>query len=233
MTVETKDIIIAIDGFSSCGKSTLAKQVAKELSYIYVDSGAMYRAITLYALENGLLLDGVINEKELEKAIPHISISFKVNDKGENTTWLNDQCVEDKIRGLKVSENVSAVSAIGFVREALVEYQRLLGERRGIVMDGRDIGTVVFPDAELKIFLTATPEIRAERRYLELKEKGQPEPFEKILENIKYRDEYDQNREISPLRRAEDALDLDNSDLTREEQRSWVLEKVKEILNKN
>lgn len=226
-----KDIIIAIDGFSSCGKSTLAKQVAKELSYIYVDSGAMYRAVTLYALNNGFVGTDKIDEEGLNEAIPHIKITFKINAKSENSTWLNNQCVEDEIRGLKVSENVSAISALGFVREALVEQQRLMGEDKGIVMDGRDIGTVVFPDAELKVFVTASPEIRAERRFLELKEKGQEVPFEKILENIIYRDEFDQNREISPLRKAEDALDLDNSHLTREEQRNWVLDRVGEILS--
>ena len=233
MIINTKDIIIAIDGFSSCGKSTLAKQVAKELSYIYVDSGAMYRAITYFALENGYLTANGIDELGLKEAIPHININFKLNAAGENTTWLNGVCIETEIRGLKVSENVSLISALGFVREALVDQQRLMGIDRGIVMDGRDIGTVVFPDAELKVFVTASPEIRAERRYLELKEKGQEEPFEKILENINYRDAYDQNRTISPLRKAEDAVELDNSHITREEQRDWVLKRVEELVRKN
>lgn len=227
------NIIIAIDGFSSCGKSTLAKQVAKALNYIYVDSGAMYRAVTLYTLENGLFSNGVIDEYRLEKSLDNIEISFDRDASGDNTTWLNGVCVEDRIRGLEISNLVSPVSAIGFVREFLVKQQRALGVSRGIVMDGRDIGTVVFADAELKIFLTASPEIRARRRYLELIEKGDEQSYESILDNVKYRDNYDQTREISPLKKADDALDLDNSNLTRDEQREWVLERATRIITKN
>lgn len=233
MSNKKNKIIIAIDGFSSCGKSTLAKEIAKELNYIYVDSGAMYRAVTLYALQNGLVKDHKIDEVRLEKALQTIEISFVRDANGDNNTYLNGVCVEDKIRGLEVSNLVSPISALGFVRELLVRQQRALGLSRGIVMDGRDIGTVVFTDAELKIYLTASPEIRAKRRYLELLEKGNEESFESILENVKYRDAYDQSREISPLRKADDALDLDNSNMSRDEQREWVLERATRIISKN
>ncbi|HSO89332.1 MAG TPA: (d)CMP kinase [Draconibacterium sp.] len=226
----TKKIIIAIDGHSSCGKSTMAKSIAQELGYIYIDSGAMYRVVTLYALRNGLINNGVTDTEKLISKLKNIKITFKWDEiLGKNTTFLNGENVEEEIRRLEVSENVSPISTIAEVRHEMVKQQRENGKKKGIVMDGRDIGTVVFPDAELKIFMTASPEIRAQRRYLELKEKGQEVDFNSILQNVEGRDEIDSNREVSPLKRADDALILDNSYLTREEQLKWTLDKVKEI----
>jgi CMP/dCMP kinase len=226
----TKKIIIAIDGHSSCGKSTMAKSLAQELGYIYIDSGAMYRVVTLYALRNGLITNGVPDREELIAGLKNIKITFKWDEVlGKNTTFLNGENVEEEIRRLEVSENVSPISTIAEVRHEMVKQQRENGKNKGIVMDGRDIGTVVFPDAELKIFMTASPEIRAQRRYLELKEKGQVVDFNSILQNVEGRDEIDSNREVSPLRRADDALILDNSYLSREEQLKWTLDKVTEI----
>lgn len=220
-----KEITIAIDGFSSCGKSTMAKDLAKEIGYIYIDSGAMYRAVTLYSLENELFKDNIINTEELQRRINDIHISFQINPTtGQPDTYLNGVNVENKIRTMTVSSKVSPISALAFVREAMVAQQQKMGEAKGIVMDGRDIGTTVFPDAELKIFVTATPEIRAQRRYDELKAKGQESSFDEILENVKQRDHIDQNREVSPLRQAEDALVLDNSHMTIAEQKAWLLE---------
>lgn len=228
MTV--KKIIIAIDGHSSCGKSTMAKSIAQELGYIYIDSGAMYRVVTLYALRNGLINNGVPDNEKLIAELKNIKITFKWDEiSGKNTTFLNGENVEEEIRRLEVSENVSPISTIAEVRHEMVKQQRENSKNKGIVMDGRDIGTVVFPDAELKIFMTASPEIRAQRRFLELKEKGQEVDFESILQNVEGRDEIDSNREVSPLKRAEDALILDNSCLSREDQLKWTLEKVKEI----
>jgi cytidylate kinase len=228
MTV--KKIIIAIDGHSSCGKSTMAKSIAQELGYIYIDSGAMYRVVTLYALRNGLINKGVTDTEKLISELKNIKITFKWDEiLGKNTTFLNGENVEEEIRRLEVSENVSPISTIAEVRHEMVKQQRENGKNKGIVMDGRDIGTVVFPDAELKIFMTASPEIRAQRRFLELKEKGQEVDFNSILQNVEGRDEIDSNREVSPLKRADDALILDNSFLSREEQLKWTLEKVKEI----
>lgn len=219
-----KRIIVAIDGFSSCGKSTMAKDLAKSVGYAYVDSGAMYRSVTLYCQRNGLITDGVVDEAALQACIDDIRIEFKFNEeKQRNETYLNDDNVEDEIRTLAVSNQVSIVSSIGFVRRAMVAIQQSYSKDRGIVMDGRDIGTVVFPDAELKIFLTASPEIRAQRRYDELKAKGMEEPFEDILENVKQRDYLDQTRTESPLRKAEDAVELDNGEMTIAEQREWLL----------
>lgn len=219
-----KRIIVAIDGFSSCGKSTMAKDLAKSVGYAYVDSGAMYRSVTLYCQRNGLITDGVVDEAALEARISDIHIEFKFNEeKQRNETYLNGDNVEDEIRTLAVSNQVSIVSSIGFVRRAMVAIQQSYSKDRGIVMDGRDIGTVVFPDAELKIFLTASPEIRAQRRYDELKAKGMEEPFEDILENVKQRDYLDQTRTESPLRKAEDAVELDNGEMTIAEQREWLL----------
>ncbi|WP_370524411.1 (d)CMP kinase [Bacteroides sp. 224] len=220
-----KKITIAIDGFSSSGKSTMAKDLAKEIGYIYIDSGAMYRAVTLYSMENGLFDENNrIKAEELEKQINNIHISFQLNP---NTlrpdTYLNGVNVENKIRSMAVSEKVSPVSALGFVREALVAQQQKMGKAKGIVMDGRDIGTVVFPDAELKIFVTASPETRAQRRYEELKAKGQEVSFDEILENVKQRDYIDQNREIAPLRQAADALLLDNGELSIAQQKEWLM----------
>jgi cytidylate kinase len=211
-------IIIAIDGFSSCGKSTLAKELAREVGYVYVDSGAMYRAVSLFCIRNGWMTDSEINEAELEKNIESIHIEFKTNAEGISETYLNGLNVEREIRSLEVANGASRVSTLGFVRRELVRQQQLMGEGKGIVMDGRDIGTVVFPSAELKIFLTASPEIRAQRRFDEMAAKGETANFEEVLANVKERDDRDQNRAESPLRKADDAVVVDNSYLTREEQ---------------
>ena len=220
-----KKITIAIDGYSSCGKSTMAKDLAREVGYIYIDSGAMYRAVTLYCLENQLFTAEGIDTAKLEAAMPNIQISFQLNpDTQRPMTYLNGVNVEDRIRTMEVSSHVSPVAALPFVREALVKLQQEMGKAKGIVMDGRDIGTVVFPDAELKIFVVASAEIRAQRRYDELKAKGQEASFEEILANVKERDYIDQNRAVSPLRQAEDAILLDNSNLTIEEQKQWLAE---------
>ena len=227
-----KKITIAIDGYSSCGKSTMAKDLAREVGYIYIDSGAMYRAVTLYCLENGLFTPDGIDTKKLEAMMPNIRISFQLNQETQRPmTYLNGENVEDRIRTMEVSTRVSPVAAIPFVREALVKQQQEMGQAKGIVMDGRDIGTVVFPDAELKIFVVASAEIRAQRRYDELKAKGQEASYEEILANVKERDYIDQNREVSPLRQAEDALLLDNSNLTIEEQKQWLKERFEEAVN--
>ncbi|WP_294629028.1 (d)CMP kinase [uncultured Bacteroides sp.] len=220
-----KKIVIAVDGFSSCGKSTMAKELAREVGYIYIDSGAMYRAVTLYSMENGIFDGDVIDAEKLKNEIRNIHISFRLNpETGRPDTYLNDRNVENKIRTMEVSSKVSLISALDFVREAMVAQQQAMGKEKGIVMDGRDIGTTVFPEAELKIFVTATPEVRAQRRYDELKAKGQEASFDEILENVKQRDYIDQNREVSPLRKAEDAILLDNTDLTIEQQKKWLSE---------
>lgn len=221
-----KKITIAIDGFSSCGKSTMAKDLAKEIGYIYIDSGAMYRAVTLYSIEHGLFLpDGTINTEELSKQMNQIHIEFQLNpETGTPQTYLNGRNVEKEIRSMEVSSRVSPISAIGFVRETLVKIQQAMGETKGIVMDGRDIGTTVFPNAELKIFVTASAEIRAQRRYEELSAKGQPAQYAEILKNVEERDYIDQHREVSPLRKAADAILLDNSHMTIAQQKSWLLE---------
>lgn len=202
----------------------MAKDLAKEIGYIYIDSGAMYRAVTLYSIENGLFND-VIHAAELEQCIANIHISFHIDlATGRPNTYLNGVNVENKIRSMVVSSKVSPISTLGFVREAMVLQQQAMGQQKGIVMDGRDIGTTVFPKAELKIFVTASPEIRAQRRFDELKAKGQEASFDEILENVKQRDFIDQNREVSPLRKADDALLLDNSQMTIAEQKQWLLE---------
>ena len=220
-----KKIIIAIDGFSSCGKSTMAKDLAREIGYIYIDSGAMYRAVTLYSIRNGIFNNDSIDVEKLKKEIKNIHISFRLNpETGRPDTYLNGTHVENSIRTMEVSSKVSPISALDFVREEMVAQQQAMGKEKGIVMDGRDIGTTVFPNAELKIFVTATPEIRAQRRYDELKAKGQEASFDEILENVKQRDYIDQHREVSPLRKAEDALLLDNSNLTIEQQKEWLSE---------
>lgn len=229
-----KKIVIAIDGHSSCGKSTLAKSLARELGYTYIDSGAMYRAVTLFALRNGLIKNGKVDEKELISRMKDIRITFEWDtDTEKNTTFLNGENIENEIRQLEVSNNVSPVSTIAGVRSELVKQQRENGQKKGIVMDGRDIGTVVFPDAELKIFMTASPEIRAQRRYFELKEKGGEVEFDKILQNVEERDTIDSGRKVSPLKKADDAIVLDNSHLTREEQLKWALDMAKEIIEEN
>lgn len=220
-----KKITIAIDGFSSCGKSTMAKDLAREIGYIYIDSGAMYRAITLYCIEQGLFNGKEIDTDKLKEQIANIHISFALDPAtGRPRTQLNGTDVEDRIRTMEVSSRVSIIATIDFVREALVAQQQAMGQAKGIVMDGRDIGTTVFPDAELKIFVTASAEIRAERRYKELQEKGEKANFEEILANVKERDHIDQTRTVSPLRRADDALLLDNSHLTIAEQKAWLIE---------
>ena len=227
-------IIIAIDGFSSCGKSTMAKDLAHELGYIYVDTGAMYRCVALYALQHKLFLkDGEINIPELEAAMPNINISFKLNkETGRPDTYLNNENVENKIRTMEVSSHVSSIAAIPFVREALVAQQQKMGKDKGIVMDGRDIGTVVFPNAELKIFVTASPEVRAKRRYDELMEKGMEADYNEILENVKRRDYIDSHRDVSPLRKADDAIELDNSNISIEEQKQWLIKQYKRVCKK-
>lgn len=227
-------IIIAIDGFSSCGKSTMAKDLAHELGYIYIDTGAMYRCVALYALQHKLFLkDGEINIPELEAAMPNINISFKLNkETGRPDTYLNNENVENKIRTMEVSSHVSSIAAIPFVREALVAQQQKMGKDKGIVMDGRDIGTVVFPNAELKIFVTASPEVRAQRRYDELMEKGMEADYNEILENVKRRDYIDSHRDVSPLRKADDAIELDNSNISIEEQKQWLIKQYKRVCKK-
>ncbi|MBO4984425.1 MAG: (d)CMP kinase [Bacteroides sp.] len=228
-----KKITIAIDGFSSCGKSTMAKDLAREVGYIYVDTGAMYRAVTLYALENDIFQGEKIDVEKLQAEMPNICISFRLNpETGRPDTYLNDICVEDRIRTMEVSNRVSPIAALPFVREALVKRQQEMGKDKGVVMDGRDIGTTVFPDAELKIFVTASPEIRAQRRYDELKAKGEEASLEEILENVKQRDHIDQTRAVSPLRQAEDALLLDNSLLTIAEQKQWLMEQFNRVINR-
>lgn len=222
--MNNKKITIAIDGFSSCGKSTMAKDLAKEIGYIYVDTGAMYRSVTLYALQHGMFgADNSIDTAALEKAMPQIKISFKLNaGTGRPDTYLNGQLVEKDIRTMEVSSRVSPIAAQPFVRKALVEQQQAMGKEKGIVMDGRDIGTVVFPDAELKVFVTASAEVRAQRRFDELKAKGMPADLQDILKNVQERDYIDSHREVSPLRKADDAVELDNSNMTIAEQKQWL-----------
>lgn len=223
-----KKITIAIDGHSSCGKSTMAKELARKLGYIYVDTGAMYRTVTLYAMRNDMFdAEGEVKTDALLAAMPQIEVSFKVNaETGRPDACLNGEVVEKIIRSIEVSNHVSKIAAIPFVREAMVDQQRRMGKEKGIVMDGRDIGTTVFPDAELKIFVTASSKVRAQRRYDELKEKGMPADFDEILKNVEERDYIDSHREVSPLRKADDALLLDNSEMTIPEQNAWLEEKV-------
>ena len=228
-----KKIIIAIDGYSSSGKSTLAKEIAKLLTYKYIDSGAMYRAVTLFAIRNDIInKNHEVNEVKLKELINTIHINFQYNpDKKRQETYLNNENVEDEIREMEVSNSVSFISKIGFVRKKMVSFQQEMGKEKGIVMDGRDIGTVVFPDAELKIFMNAKAEVRAERRYLELKEKNVDVSFDEILENVKKRDHIDETREESPLKKADDAVELDNSHMNRQEQLDWIVRLVKERIN--
>ncbi|KAA6319658.1 Cytidylate kinase [termite gut metagenome] len=226
-----KKIIIAIDGFSSCGKSTMSKDLAGEIGYIYIDSGAMYRAVTLYSIENGIIEGNNIDEKRLRQNIDDIQISFRQDAAScRFITCINGINVEDKIRSIDISSKVSFISAVKFVRTAMVARQQIFGKEKGIVMDGRDIGTTVFPGAELKIFVTASTEIRAKRRYDELKAKGVGANFGDILKNIEERDYIDQNREVSPLRKADDAILLDNSQMTLAEQKKWLLEQYNQAV---
>ncbi|MDA3891362.1 MAG: (d)CMP kinase [Salinivirgaceae bacterium] len=227
MTTSEKKITIAIDGHSSCGKSTVAKSLAKLLSYTYIDSGAMYRAVTLFCMKKELMDEDKVFEQEFESLLNSVKIHFSFDtEKQQYLTWLNNELVEDEIRDIEVSERVSIVSQIGFVREKLVQMQQEMGFNGGIVMDGRDIGTVVFPDAELKIFMTASSEVRAQRRFKELNTKGSSVTLEDIIKNIEKRDYIDQTREISPLKQAHDAVLIDNSFLSREEQLNKILDLV-------
>jgi cytidylate kinase len=227
-----KKIIITVDGYSSCGKSTFAKAISADLGYLYIDSGAMYRAVTLFCHRRGYVTGGVADIAEIISVLPEIKITFRINpDTGFNETLLNGEKVERELRDRAVSDNVSAVSTIAEVRKKLVELQRTAGERGGIVMDGRDIGTVVFPQAELKIFMTASPAVRAKRRYLELVEKGLQADIAAVEKNINERDRIDSTREISPLRKADDAVVLDNSEMTVREQMVWFRKLYNQRMN--
>lgn len=224
-----KKIVIAIDGHSSCGKSTVAKDLAKALSIAYVDTGAMYRSVTLYALRHGMINDGKVDETGLVEALKNIKITFAFNaEQKKNETFMNGESVEGEIRGMQVSSNVSLVSTIGAVRKKLVEWQREMGAETSLVMDGRDIGTVVFPNADLKIFMTASDEVRAQRRYDELTAKGQTIDFNEVLANVRERDRIDSTRAESPLRKADDALLLDNSHITMQEQFDWIMNQLRD-----
>ena len=226
-----KKITIAVDGFSSCGKSTFAREIAARLGYIFIDTGAMYRAVTLYALEHGAIRNGILDADKLIAMLGDIHIAFRFNpERGASDIYVNGERVEGKIRTIEVSNCVSAVSSIAEVRRKLVAMQQEMGRSKGIVMDGRDIGTVVFPDAELKIFMTADPVVRAQRRYDELRAKGQEVSLQEIEENIRNRDIADQNRTISPLRKADDAVVLDNSHMTVQDQMEWIAEKLRPLI---
>ena len=221
-----KKIIIAIDGHSSSGKSTMAKDLAREIGYIYIDTGAMYRAVTLYCLRKGYIQGDKIQEEALKADLDKMDISFQYNaETGRPDTYLNGEKVEKEIRSMEVADKVSLVAALGFVRRAMVAKQQEMGKAKGIVMDGRDIGTVVFPNAELKVFVTASPEVRARRRLEELQAKGEQTTYEEVLANVKKRDYIDSTREESPLRQATDALVLDNSNMTIPEQKQWLRDK--------
>ncbi len=213
-----KKIIVAVDGFSSCGKSTMAKELARETGYIYVDTGAMYRAVSLFCIRKGLMTDSEMNEEAIASELINMQLEFKTNESAKSEIYLNGENVESSIRTLEVANGASRVSTLGAVRRELVRQQQIMGNKKGIVMDGRDIGTVVFPQAELKIFLTASPEIRAQRRLDEMKAKGEAVDYESVLANVKERDERDVNRTESPLRKADDAIQIDNSNLTPTEQ---------------
>lgn len=223
-----KKITIAIDGHSSCGKSTMAKDLARRIGYVYIDTGAMYRAVTLFAMRHNLIANGQVDAAKLQEEMGNIHISLRLNPETQRPdTYLNGECVEREIRTMEVSRHVSLIAALPFVRSAMVEMQREMGKEKGVVMDGRDIGTVVFPHAELKIFVTASAEVRAQRRYDELTAKGEKCNYEEILENVKERDHIDSTRETSPLRQAEDAIVLDNTHMTIPEQENWLMEKYK------
>lgn len=231
--MEKHSIIIAIDGYSSCGKSTMAKDLARRIGYIYIDSGAMYRAVTLYCLDNNLINDGKVDIQSLAGEMKNIHITFATNPTtGKQETYLNGKCVEQEIRTMRVSSCVSLVSQIDFVRQALVAQQRQLGNNKGIVMDGRDIGTAVFPDAELKIFVTASARTRAERRAAEMQAAGENADIDAIERNIAMRDQMDMTREISPLRKAQDAIELDNSHMTIAEQNAWLEARYNETITR-
>lgn len=223
-----KKITIAIDGHSSCGKSTMAKDLARRIGYVYIDTGAMYRAVTLFAMRHNLIVNGQVDAAKLQEEMGNIHISLRLNPETQRPdTYLNGECVEREIRTMEVSRHVSLIATLPFVRSAMVEMQREMGKEKGVVMDGRDIGTVVFPHAELKIFVTASAEVRAQRRYDELTAKGEKCNYEEILENVKERDHIDSTRETSPLRQAEDAIVLDNTHMTIPEQENWLMEEYK------
>ena len=225
MSDTKRKIIIAVDGFSSCGKSTFAKAIAARLGYIFIDTGAMYRAVTLYALEHGAIRSGIVDEEAVAGLLDEVAITFRFNpSRGASDIYVNGDLVEGKIRTIEVSNCVSQVSAIPDVRRKLVAMQQEMGHRRGVVMDGRDIGTVVFPDAELKLFMTADPAVRARRRYDELTAKGQQVTLDEIERNVRERDAADMSRAISPLRQADDAIVLDNSRMTVDEQMEWFMQ---------
>ncbi len=225
-----KKIVIAVDGFSSCGKSTFAKAIAARLGYIFIDTGAMYRAVTLYALDHGAIRSGMVDEEAVAALLKDIEITFRFNpERGASDIYVNGDLAEGRIRTIEVSNCVSRVSSIREVREKLVAMQQRMGRDRGVVMDGRDIGTVVFPDAEMKIFMTADPKVRAERRYAELRAKGDEVSMEEVLENVVSRDRADMNRAISPLRQAPDAVVLDNSRMTVDEQMAWFMERYEKM----
>ncbi len=228
----TTKIVIAIDGYSSSGKSTMAKKLAQRIGYIYVDSGAMYRAVTLYALRHGIAKDGALDTARLVQSLGDIKVSFRGNPDGKGAhTLLNDEDVESEIRGMEVSNMVSPVAAVPEVRHYLVEQQQRMGEEKGIVMDGRDIGTTVFPHAEMKVFVDASAEVRAMRRYKELQEKGDTVVYEEVLKNIESRDHIDRTRKESPLRRADDAIVLNNDHMTREEQEEFLVNLFNKIIS--
>lgn len=230
--MDNKKIIIAIDGHSSCGKSTFAKAIAARLGYIFIDTGAMYRAVTLYAQENGAIQNGIVDEERIEAMLSDIAIDFRFNaERGASDIYVNGDLVEGKIRTIEVSNSVSAVSSIGAVRKMLVAMQQQMGRKGGVVMDGRDIGTVVFPDAELKIYMTADAMVRAERRFKELAAKGDNVTLEEVYENVVSRDKADMSRAISPLRKADDAIVLDNSHMSVEEQMAWFDEQYQRVIN--
>jgi len=232
MNTSKPSITIAIDGYSSSGKSSMAKALARTIGYRYIDSGAMYRAVTLYAMRHNMISpDGIVNEQALINALPQITIDFNVDNYNQRTL-LNGEDVENEIRQMGVSSNVSPVAAIPAVRHALVAMQQKMGESKNIVMDGRDIGTTVFPNAEMKIFVNASAETRARRRYIELAEKGIETTYEAVLENVVGRDYIDENRAESPLRRADDAIDLDNSNMSIEQQNKWLLDLYNSIIAK-
>ena len=234
MEHQPKKIVIAIDGYSSSGKSTMARELAKKIGYVYVDSGAMYRAVTLYALEHGMIKEGSLDTDALVAALPQINISFEpAGADGIQHTLLNGKDVEKQIREMEVSQWVSPVAVIPEVRERLTKLQQELGKRKGIVMDGRDIGTTVFPDAEMKVFVEASPEERARRRLKEMEEKGQTVNYDEVLANIKERDHIDTTRAVSPLRKASDAHLLDNDHLNHQQQMEWLLHLYNTIINEN
>ncbi len=221
-----KKITIAIDGFSSCGKSTMAKELARRIGYIYVDTGAMYRSVALFAMRNHLIDgNGNVEADKLQQLMPEVNVSFRLDERTKlPETYLNGELVEKRIRSFEVSSHVSKIAALPFVRKAMVDQQQRMGEEKGIVMDGRDIGTTVFPKAELKIFVTASSDVRAHRRYQELQAKGMPANLDDIKKNVEERDYIDTHRAVSPLRKADDAILLDNSNMTIDEQNQWLMQ---------